>query len=398
MYTNKSEIVYLSIADTVTYDGEAIILPFNGSIFDQHWMIDNKISISEKITPVFLAMHLGRNYKEEYLNEYNIQYLKRYEPIGCRDTEARRVLQKYGIKAYLNGCLTALLPKIENRADNGKVYLIDAPIELQKYMPKDYLENCEIVKQQFYFERVMSPDELDRFVMEHYKKMQDAHLIITSRLHVAVPCMAWGIPVIFAKKVIDSRFGWLDKYIPLYDYEQFASIDWKPQNVLYEEAKHEILERNKQRLMAEMYKGKIAEEMNSYYTQEEKVYPNFAEYISKNWTGVKEFIKKEWDINKNLSYAIWGLIATAGELISFIETNYPNAKLKKVIDNYKTGEYHNIEISNSASLKKGEVDYLLVLSVSASNDALTLVNELGLEEKEYYLVGEQFISVTKEDV
>lgn len=56
----KSGGVKLSVGDVKDYSGkEYLILPMNWNIFDPNWMVGNKLSVSSKIIPVYLAMTLG---------------------------------------------------------------------------------------------------------------------------------------------------------------------------------------------------------------------------------------------------------------------------------------------------------------------------------------------------
>ncbi|MHB9292886.1 hypothetical protein Holit_01999 [Hollandina sp. SP2] len=43
------------------------------------------------------------------LSPAGIKYLKKHEPIGCRDYGTVKLLGKYGINAYFSGCLTLTL-------------------------------------------------------------------------------------------------------------------------------------------------------------------------------------------------------------------------------------------------------------------------------------------------
>ena len=392
MKISKSEIEYLSIDNVAKYSGnEKLMLPLNWSFFDPHWMNGDKLCIAEKIVPVFLAMTLGCAYCEEMFNEHNIQYLKQHEPIGCRDMETYQTLSKHGIKAYLNGCLTSLLPKREREPKSGKVFFIDAPIELSKYVSKQYLEDGVFLSQQYYFENTISTEELEQHVKEHYRRIaEEAKLVITSRLHVASPCVAMGIPVILAKKVIDARFGWMEKYIPLYGQEKYSEIDWNPQVIDYEKGKRQLLEYNANRILFEKYKAEIAGEMNNYYGLSENHYVNFARFIRHNWTGAKEFIEKRWDKNKEIKYAVWGLIVTVDEFIEYIETEYPMAKLVKVIDAHKEGTFRGIPIEKPETIE-AEDYYLFVLSVGACNEAYQMCKRKRIPEEQYYLVGDVYM-------
>ncbi len=62
-------------------------------------------------------------------------------------------------------------------------------------------------------------------------------MVITSRLHVAAPCLAMGVPVIFAKSYVDHRYDVLEPFIPLYGEGDFASINWQPEAIDMEQTK-----------------------------------------------------------------------------------------------------------------------------------------------------------------
>lgn len=109
---DAKDIVKLQVGEVKDYRGEELILPLNWNIFDPGYMEGSRLAISPDIIPVFLGTTIESHvYREEYFNEYNISYLRRYEPIGCRDEHTMKTLHKHHIRAYLNGCMTAVFPK-----------------------------------------------------------------------------------------------------------------------------------------------------------------------------------------------------------------------------------------------------------------------------------------------
>lgn len=393
MHIPKKDVVYLSINEIAKYRGERLILPLNWSIFDRNWMVDGKISISEYIEPVFLAVTMGASYKEAYWNEENIAFLKKHEPIGCRDINTRNVLRRKGIRAYLNGCLTSLFPKQMCNIKKDKVFFIDAPVELQKYVPKEYLSDAIFMTQQYYFSNEIPVKALKEFVIEHYQQIiQEAKMVVTSRLHIASPCIAFGIPVIMAKKEIDNRFGWLEKYISLYNQDNFSEIDWNPPIIEYEEAKRKIIQLNCSRIFSEWEKWKICRQMDDYYRIDEKPYLDFSQLIGHNWGGLINYIKKKWNKEELYEYAIWGVTASSKEVIEYIRKEFPNAKLKVVIDKYKEGKVFGVEIVKPREVCWEEIQYLFVLSVMASNEAYKICQKKIIPDGQYYLVGDVFMT------
>lgn len=274
---DKRDIVYLRMDELRTYCGEYLILPIGWSLFDLNYMQDGRLSISPRIIPVFLSVTVETAvFREDWFNEYNIAYLKKYEPIGCRDEYTLQVLRKYGLEAYLSGCLTLTFPKRILTGKPKKVFVVDAPKELELFMPEEIKENCEVMTQQYSFDRETEISEIIRRIKEQYGRYaEEAALIITSRLHVAVPCLALGIPVILAKNKIDYRFSWLDKFLPLHDRKEYADIDWNPQPVDCEEIKERILAYVKGRIKAVWEKSEYYRLSEYFEDRRKKSTPDF---------------------------------------------------------------------------------------------------------------------------
>lgn len=64
---------------------------------------------SEKIIPLFTSMHISSHAAPKMLTPKGIEYLKRHEPIGCRDVDTMKILTKENISCYFSGCLTLTL-------------------------------------------------------------------------------------------------------------------------------------------------------------------------------------------------------------------------------------------------------------------------------------------------
>ena len=162
-------------------------------------------------------------------NHKNVDYLKQYEPIGCRDENTVNWLTKYGIKAYYSSCLTTTLDidyKTDNKTDDiiivdllykndYKQIYKDTPWRIiphllkgkyfernkreniiNELIPKDILEKAKYETHSYYTKDF---NEEERFVLADslLKKYASAKLVITSRIHCALPCLAIGTPVVF---------------------------------------------------------------------------------------------------------------------------------------------------------------------------------------------------------
>lgn len=88
------------------YDGE-----YTKAIMNAWWMWTDNWPPSEKIKPLYVSVHISPEASKWMLNDKGIKYLKKYEPIGCRDWNTLKMLKSNGIDAYFSGCLTLTLGK-----------------------------------------------------------------------------------------------------------------------------------------------------------------------------------------------------------------------------------------------------------------------------------------------
>lgn len=205
---------------------------------------------SDKIDPVFVSFHMNNTAAPFMLSEKGIAYLKKHQPIGCRDKFTVQTLQEKGIDAYFTGCLTLTLDsyKADDSQRTDKIYIVD-PLynyprsekvfynakhtvksilngkafqlgkkmkHVRKFVSKEVLDKAVFVNQE---PPSNTYNDEEKFAMAE-KLLNDyarAKLVITSRIHCALPCLALGTPVIFVNgfdSFVDScRFdGILDLF------------------------------------------------------------------------------------------------------------------------------------------------------------------------------------------
>ncbi|MDB9882177.1 polysaccharide pyruvyl transferase family protein, partial [Bacteroidia bacterium] len=102
----------------------------------------------ELLNPFFVSFHLNSNCADEILSRpENVEYLKKYAPIGCRDTGTVRYLKQYGVDAYYSSCLTTTLDlKYKSDVSNDDILIVDVLYKddlLQQYKdyPKKFLKD-----------------------------------------------------------------------------------------------------------------------------------------------------------------------------------------------------------------------------------------------------------------
>lgn len=208
------------------YDGEEIKMILNG------WFTHNYSNWvpSENIEPLFVSFHVNNTAAPFMLDDRGIDYLKKYEPIGCRDQFTANLLTEKNVKAYFSGCLTLTLDsyRVQDSERTDNIYIVDP---LYGYTTKEkvfrnsksfarHILNGKIWrlgKRQRHLKKIIDKEllakaiyinqeppakiftDLEKFAMAEdlLNKYARAKLVITSRIHCALPCLALGTPVIF---------------------------------------------------------------------------------------------------------------------------------------------------------------------------------------------------------
>ena len=203
-----------------------------------------KFPLPDFIEPYFVSFHINdsnhylnplykRLLEEHKINQKPIaeqtEFFKRFEPIGCRDTHTVNLLQSNGIEAYFSGCLTLTLtnPFLDTERTD-EILVVDAHILntslFYSLIPKDIQERATYITQtikditQWKTKVELAQNFLDR--------LAKAKVVITSRLHTALPCLAFNTPVIFITSDIDDvRFWPYLKYIKHFTIGDKFDID-----------------------------------------------------------------------------------------------------------------------------------------------------------------------------
>ena len=176
-----------------------------------HWWLWSKWNWppAECIYPLLIGMHIsepdiyasGSPILRDWLGGIGGDYLRAYGPVGCRDTATMEILEACGIDRYLSGCLTLTLPKQKTTQDAGTyACLVDLKPELEE-KAREWLQDtglnimklshrCDYRNTDLTFGQRMEKAK------EALTLYQNARVVLTSRLHVTLPCLAMETPVI----------------------------------------------------------------------------------------------------------------------------------------------------------------------------------------------------------
>ncbi len=196
------------------------------------------------IVPVFLGIHCS-----DPLGALTYAKSSYGAPALCRDAPTAKAFQDVGFHNAVNyGCLSTLLPKRESDADAGKVFICEIDDTLRKCIPKEFENSIvEMDNQYVVFNSSVNNEKRGRISYDLMMKRinmlkKEASLVVSSRLHLILPCVAMGIPVVFAMKSRDERLGCLSRFVPVYSEHEYKDIDWHPRAVEIEDVKKQMLE------------------------------------------------------------------------------------------------------------------------------------------------------------
>jgi len=224
------------------------------------------------IDPLFVSFHITKSASKKLTSPESISYFRKHEPIGCRDYYTRDLLRDKGVDAYFSGCLTLTLEKKSPDRKN-RILIVDLNEGFIEGIPPYLLKKFENVSHYVHFpiaknfedflrkncrtvHNFMEKAKLNSFLVFLLEKTLDnaldkatsakkkfrkaesllyryceAKLVVTSRLHAALPCLAYNTPVIFVHENLNNpRFKGYLKYLRTFSSEEFKDkckeIDW----------------------------------------------------------------------------------------------------------------------------------------------------------------------------
>lgn len=214
---------------------------------------------SPAIIPHFVSFHVNSSAADRILSPQGVEYLRRHAPIGCRDHHTVRLLRERGIDAYFSGCLTLTLTGYAApNPSRAESILVDPFFNLPSAhhvfaSPRAALRSVlngdawRLGRRRQLLGRGLAPRllrSLARVTQEvaasgqteetffgeaeaRLRRYAQARLVVTSRIHCALPCLAMGTPVVFLNafdSVVDTcRFEGL--------LELFNRVDYTPAGV-----------------------------------------------------------------------------------------------------------------------------------------------------------------------
>lgn len=395
----KETLYHITVDELADYDGEELLLPFN---YFYSLLLDcetGKYTTSSKIKPIFIAVTLADNnygrFKGNILTEEALGIFKANQPIGCRDEYTRKLLESNGISAYLQGCLTNILPKREDDGKAEKNILVDCPIEVLSAMPESFLKDAEIMQNSFYVGD-MSKEELWADVKAHYAYFREnACRMISSRYHAVTPCYAMGIPSIFIRRKYDMqaddvRLDTLNPAIPLYESDSYESIEWAVKFEDFSEMKEKMIRLASSKIRGDVETDLIVEVRRYFEKRIGEFEKRRGKRENRYRSVLREYVKANFPYPNKGRYVIWGAKPTFCmnghvSIVDYIQEENPKLVFEGWVDTYKEGFLANKPIIKPKQLRAEEGLFVVIASENGLQAALENMKEAGIDENHFII-------------
>ena len=337
---------------------------------------------NHNIRPLFIGWGLAQS---DLLPE-EVNYIKKYEPILCRDEFTKEILTKYQIEAYVIGCLSLTFDKREPMDQNaGKYYFVCVREKFLEDIPEFIRDNAVITTQHVNVdhidEQVMREGEKDaKKLLAEYK--QNAKMIISPLLHCICPCIAMGIPVIAVNDNFSYKYSFLDAFIPSYNEETFTEYNWNESEkvVEMEQIKKLILDA-----------GSSILEGSPDYVSIKKLDKFYADRRKWNYcSSMKVELRRIFKDESCPKFIIWGASVGGNTVYCCIKELYPKSELTAIVDQYTEGIWAGKEIEKPEKVIRENPDVVVIVAtLSGEKDAELLMSKMGRKKmKDYFIIHE----------
>lgn len=166
---------------------------------------------SDAIDPLLISMYFWQDGRQKFTRPEVFDYLRKHGPVGCRDKDSMRFLLDHEVPAYFSGCLTMTLlgnPEYRKKKGGDYVLCVDLPAhleaEVRRRTDRPVYNVSRMLSAAF---TAVGRIQLAKIILALY---QGAHCIVTSRLHVSLPSLAMGVPVLLLRLNDENRQGRFD--------------------------------------------------------------------------------------------------------------------------------------------------------------------------------------------
>lgn len=161
------------------------------------------------LTPLLISMYLERDVEDNradlaFFTGESREFLKKYGPVGARDSGTDRFLKENGVKSYYSGCMTLTLLPDKSVQKQDYILAVDVSDKVYEFMKQN--TKREVIRMDTYVGNDLALEE--KMVIAKYwlALYQSAYAVVTTRLHVMLPSLALQTPVLALRKKNMHRF------------------------------------------------------------------------------------------------------------------------------------------------------------------------------------------------
>lgn len=193
----------------------------------------SKFPPSDAVQPCYISLHVANSALLQ--NRQVRNHFKKNAPIGCRDKKTLSLFLGWGIPAYYSGCLTITTsPRKPILQKEGPCLLVD---NIDHPVPEPVLKKLELLTKKEFTRVTHDPADVllpfEDYVKQGVNHMEnllqqycDASLIVTTKIHCALPCLGMGAPVILIHpNPQDPRLDTVRQFIDILSYDELLRSD-----------------------------------------------------------------------------------------------------------------------------------------------------------------------------
>lgn len=186
--------------ENIRWDPRECVLVASG------WWKERKLDFppSPSLAMAYVGFHWDWG---EGLSYEQLMHFRRWQPIGCRDPETARRFSQMGVEARFSNCVTLGLERWVEPDENGEILAVD--------VPETFVLPCDAVSLSHKCHKNNHPQFVRSQTKETLERYQKASLVVTTRLHAALACLAFGTPVVFVASELSSDLGAIIAHIDL---------------------------------------------------------------------------------------------------------------------------------------------------------------------------------------
>lgn len=228
------------------------------AIVNGWYQLDDEYHFSALLRPKALSIHIS-NPQDFEKQAKTLEQWSEFGSIGCRDEKTADLIRSHGFEAHFSGCLTTTLgrsfknKRSVNDEQGMKVVLADlnpdlickedmsglnlfqkvrhsilngiANRKLSSIVSEIIPRGAEVQVTQHLAPLGLSDDEYFKQAKALLEIYEQADLVLTSRIHCALPCLGMGTPVVlFANDANDLRFSGLIDWLNTVRYTRKGNI------------------------------------------------------------------------------------------------------------------------------------------------------------------------------